>query len=55
MKKYNLFYKAKDRIVEKKNVTKEEIDKFLAGLETENESELRVIQVKERDEEEEIR
>lgn len=53
MKKYNLFYKAKDRIVEKKNVTKEEIDKFLAGLETENESELRVIQVKERDDEEE--
>lgn len=53
MKKYNLFYKAKDKIVEKKNVTKEEIDKFLAGLETENESELRVIQVKDRDEEEE--
>ena len=55
MKKYNLFYKIKDKVVEKKNVTKEEIDKFLAGLETENESELRVIQVKERDEEEEIR
>lgn len=55
MKKYNLFYKAKDKIVEKKNMTKEEIDKFLAGLETENESELRVIQVKERDEEEETR
>lgn len=53
MKKYNLFYKAKDRVVEKKNVTKEEIDKFLAGLETENESELRVIQVKEKEEEEE--
>lgn len=53
MKKYNLFYKAKDRIVEKKNITKEEVDNFLAGLETENESELRVIQVKERDEEEE--
>lgn len=53
MKKYNLFYKAKDRVVEKKNVTKEEIDNFLAGLETENESELRVIQVKDRDEEEE--
>lgn len=53
MKKYNLFYKAKDKIVEKKNVTKEEIDKFLAGLKTENESELRVIQVKDRDEEEE--
>lgn len=55
MKKYNLFYKAKDRIVEKKNMTKEEVDKFLAGLETENESELRVIQVKDRNEEEETR
>lgn len=53
MKKYNLFYKAGERIVEKKNLSKEEIDNFLAGLETENESELRVIQVKERDEEEE--
>ena len=53
MKKYNLFYKAKDRVVDKKNISKEEIDKFLAGLKTENESELRVIQVKDRDEEEE--
>lgn len=53
MKKYNLFYKAGERIVEKKNVTKEEIDNFLAGLKTENESELRVIQVKDRDDEEE--
>ena len=53
VKKYNLFYKTKDKIVEKKNVTKEEIDNFLAGLETQDESELRVIQVKDRDEEEE--
>ena len=53
MKKYNLFYKAKDRVVEKKNLSKEEVNKFLAGLETENESELRVIQVKDREEEEE--
>ena len=53
MKKYNLFYKTKGRLVERKGMTKEEIDKFLAGLETENESELRVIQVKERNEEEE--
>ena len=53
MKKYNLFYKAKDKIVDKKNISGEEIDDFLAGLETENESELRVIQVKDRDEEEE--
>lgn len=55
MKKYNLFYKTKGRVVEKKNVTKKEVDKFLAELKTENESELRVIQVKDRDEEEETR
>lgn len=53
MKKYNLFYKTKDKVIEKNNLIKEEIDNFLAGLETENESELRVIQVKDRDEEEE--
>lgn len=53
MKKYNLFYKAKGRVVERNNLSKEEVDKFLAGLETENESELRVIQVKDRNEEEE--
>lgn len=53
MKKYNLFYKAKDRVVEKKNLSKEEVDNFLAGLETQDESELRVIQIKDRDEEEE--
>lgn len=53
MKKYNLFYKTKGRLVERNNLSKEEVDNFLAGLETENESELRVIQVKERDDEEE--
>lgn len=53
MKKYNLFYKAKGRVVERNNLSKEEVDNFLAGLETENESELRVKQVKERDDEEE--
>ena len=53
MKKYNLFYKTKGKLVERNNLSKEEVDNFLVGLETENESELRVIQVKERDEEEE--
>lgn len=53
MKKYNLFYKAGDRIIDKKNITKEEVDKFLASLEEEKESELRVSQVKEREDEEE--
>lgn len=53
MKKYNLFYKAKDRIVERKNISGEDVYDFMKGLQKENESELRVIQVKDRDEEEE--
>lgn len=53
MKKYNLFYKAKDRVVEKKNISGEEVYDFMKGLQKEDESELRVKQVKERDEEEE--
>ena len=52
MKKYNLFYKAKGRVVEKKNISGEEVYDFMKGLQKEDESELRVIQVKERDEEE---
>lgn len=53
MKKYNLFYKAKDKIVEKKNISGEEVYDFMKGLQKEDESELRVKQVKDRDEEEE--
>ena len=53
MKKYNLFYKAKDRVVEKKNISGEEVYDFMKGLQKEDESELRVKQVKERDDEEE--
>ena len=52
MKRYNLFYKVKDKIKEKKNITKEEIDNFLAGIERQNESELKIIQIKDRDEDE---
>lgn len=53
MKKYNLFYKTKDKIVEKKNISGEEVYDFMKGLQKEDESELRVKQVKERDDEEE--
>lgn len=53
MKKYNLFYKAKDRIVERKNISGEEVYDFMKGLQKEDESELRIVQVKEKEEEEE--
>lgn len=53
MKKYNLFYKTKGRLVERKGMTKEEVYDFLDSLGKEDESELRVIQVKDRDDEEE--
>lgn len=52
MKRYNLFYKVKEKIIEKKNITKEEIDNFLIGIERQNESELKIIQIKDRDEDE---
>ena len=53
MNKYNLFYKTKGRVVERKGMTKEEVYDFLDSLGKEDESELRIVQVKERDEEEE--
>lgn len=53
MKKYNLFYKTNGKIIQKRNMTKEEIDNFINSLEKEYESELKVMQVKDRDEEEE--
>lgn len=53
MKKYNLFYKAGDRIIDKKNITAEEVHDIMKGLQKEDESELRVKQVKEIEEEEE--
>lgn len=52
MKKYNIFYKTGNRIVQKNNVSKEEVRQFLAGLKKEDESELRVIEVKEKGDEE---
>lgn len=53
MKKYNLFYKTGNRIIKKSNMTKEEVYDFLDSLGKEDESELRIVQVKERDEDEE--
>lgn len=53
MNKYNLFYKTGNRIIKKSNMTKEEVYDFLDSLGKEDESELRIVQVKEREEEEE--
>lgn len=53
MKKYNLFYKTKGRLVQRNNLSKEEVYDFMKGLQKEDESELRIVQVKERVEEEE--
>ena len=53
MKKYNLFYKTKGRVVERKNLSKEEVYDFLDSLGKEDESELRIIQIKDRNDEEE--
>lgn len=55
MKKYNLFYKTKGRLVERKNLSKEEVYAFLAGLNKEKEAELKVTRVREHNEEEEER
>ena len=53
MKKYNLFYKTKGRLVQRNNLSKEEVYDFLDSLGKEDESELRIKEVKEREEEEE--
>lgn len=53
MKKYNIFYKVGNKIIERKNVSKEELYTFLAGLNKEKEAELRVTQIKEYHKEEE--
>jgi len=56
MKKYNLTYKEDDKIIEKKNISKNEIDIFLNNLsnrqKNRQESSLRITEVKEIDEEE---
>lgn len=52
MELYNLYYKAGDQIIDKKNITKKEIDEILNTLERVNESDLRITKIKQRDEEE---
>lgn len=49
MRKYNLFYKTGNKIVDKKNIAGKEVYDFIKELQKEDESELRVSQVKERE------
>lgn len=53
MKFYNFYYKAGNKVIDKKHITKEEVDEILKTLTDSYESELRVIQIKDRDDEEE--
>ncbi len=53
MNLYNLHYKADNQIIDKKNITKKEIDEILNTLEKVYESDLRITKIKQRDEEEE--
>lgn len=48
---YNLYYKAGDKVIDKKNITKEEVDAILKTLTDCYESELRVVKVNDRDDE----
>lgn len=52
MKKYNLEYVVNDRRIELRDITMEEAEEFIKGLPKENESSLRLRQIKEFDEEE---
>ena len=52
MIKYNLKYEANGKIIEKRNITKEEVKEFIGSLGTVNESSLHIKQIKEIDEEE---
>ena len=50
--KYNIRYKANGELIEKKNMTWEEVQEFIDGLERQKESELEVKKIKEIEEEE---
>lgn len=52
MKLYNIYYKVRNEIIEKKNMTKEEVDEFLNSLNREEESYLSVKEIKDREEDE---
>jgi hypothetical protein len=51
MKKYNLYYRAGNEIIDKKNISKAEVYKILASLKEHPESELRVTEIKSKDDE----
>lgn len=53
MKKFNVFYRIKNQVVNKNDLTWDEVNDFLESLGKEDDSELRVIQVEDREEEEE--
>lgn len=53
MKKYNLYYKADDKVIIRENISKEEIDKILNTLTEHPQSELRITRVKEKEDEQE--
>ncbi len=55
MKRFNIFYKVGNKAIERKNVSKEELYAFLAGLNKEKEAELKITRVREHNEEEEER
>ena len=52
MKKYNLYYKAGNKILQKSNITVEEVNDFIKDLKKEDASTLKISRVKEREEEE---
>ena len=52
MKKYNLTYTANGKTIQKNNITKEQVTAFIDTLPNQNESSLRVTEIKDRDEEE---
>ena len=52
MKKYNLYYRVGKEIIQKRNITKEEIDVFLNSLQKHPDCEIKITQNKEKDEEE---
>ena len=52
MQLYNLFYKSGNKVIEKRNITKDEIREFINSLEDVYQSNLQVIKVETRDDEE---
>lgn len=52
MKRYDLIYITNHHRIEKHNITREEVQSFLDGLRKEDESSLKITEVKERDDEE---